>query len=89
MFRTEHAQIPGYPLLKDHWLKHTSKVCKCTNICIFLGKISHTHIFAKGAHKYFPEYSPMGEGLSKRTFLSLGLSNFQCLTFISIETIIN
>ena len=20
MFRTEHAQIPGYPLVKDHWL---------------------------------------------------------------------
>ena len=20
VFRTEHAQIPGYPLVKDHWI---------------------------------------------------------------------
>ena len=24
VFRTEHAQIPGYPLVKDHWYQLTT-----------------------------------------------------------------
>lgn len=36
VFRTEHARIPGYPLVKDHWIRFNQHTCRLEKInCLF------------------------------------------------------